>query len=129
MPWTRWGRSKTRGRSGREPLDGPAVIVTPVAEAVVQAVLARLPELDRLRYEQVAAPEVGHGNGGRRRPALLEFLDAPGEFIARADDPRLPACPGSDLRSVRPGPEVRLAVLARHRDHAALGRDLALQCV
>src|ERR1700734_598255 len=58
---------------GGEPLDAPAVPLPPVAQPVMQPVHTRLPEFHRLRSQQVAAPEVGHGNGPGRRPALLEL--------------------------------------------------------
>src|SRR5205823_1720623 len=41
---------------GRQPLDQPAAAVTPIAKAVVQAVLAVSPELERHRNEAKAAP-------------------------------------------------------------------------
>src|ERR1700756_3837590 len=114
---------------GGKPLDDPVVAVAPVAQPVMQPVAARLPELDRFGDEQVPAPEVGHGNLGRRRPALLQFLDAPVKLRTGADDLRLPAGPGAELRSPGPGPEVRLAAGLRHHAHAALGGDLAAQGV
>src|SRR5262245_24620939 len=42
---------------GRETLDEPPVAVSPVGDAVVQAVLAALPELEGVRVDQVASPE------------------------------------------------------------------------
>jgi hypothetical protein len=44
--------------SRRETLDDPgAIVLTAVAQAVVQAVHPTLPELDRFRYDAEAAPE------------------------------------------------------------------------
>src|SRR5580700_2490412 len=110
---------------GGKPLDGPAVAVAPVTQPVVQPVGARLPEFHRVRDEQVPAPEVGHRHLRGWRPAPLQFRGAAVEFLAGADDPRLPAGPGSDLRATGPGPEVRLATGLRHDAHAALGGHLA----
>ena len=49
-------RRQQRPALGREALDDPAAAVAPVAEPVVQAVVAVLPELVGLRDEPVAAP-------------------------------------------------------------------------
>ena len=54
-------RSSDR-RSGREALDHPAVGRAAVAEPVVQAARAALPELDLLGHDPEAAPERGSGH-------------------------------------------------------------------
>ena len=48
--------------SGTETFDGPVVSAAEVAEAVVEAVLTALPELDIGGLEFVASPEFGAGN-------------------------------------------------------------------
>src|SRR6266513_2651182 len=49
-------RAWRRSRSGGEPLERPAVVGAAVPQPVVQAVLAALPELDRLGIEAEADP-------------------------------------------------------------------------
>src|SRR5262245_33608831 len=47
---------------GRETLDEPPAPVSAVGDAVVQAVLAALPELEGVGVHQIAAPERGQRN-------------------------------------------------------------------
>src|SRR5262249_58418212 len=83
----RGGRTGT-ALLGREPLEPPALGVTRVAQAVVQAVVAVLPELVALRTRAIAAPvprppdvTVGvlalEGGGGLLQPCAVCGSAAP----------------------------------------------------
>ena len=108
-----------RGRpSGGEPLDQPGPVFAAIAEAVVQAVVAVLPELVDRRRETHPSPE--------RRPrdvvriALANRLPARLEVCPAADRLALTGRPGAELARARPRREI----------HVGLGRldlrDLAL---
>jgi hypothetical protein len=62
--------------------------LAPVAEAVVQAVVAVVPELDGLGFQAVAAPERRSGHVGRETP--FELLDLLFEGRSAVDDLALP---------------------------------------
>ena len=76
---TRRARSPRAARLGREPLAAPAGAVARVADAVVQPVVAVLPELVASRDEPEAAPV--RRAAGRRRPGSAP---APPRPAARA---------------------------------------------
>ena len=72
-------------RLGREPLDRPAVRGARVAMAVMQPVVAVLPELPGVGLDAEAAPVVAHGQLALRVLAV-ELLDAALEPVAVRDD-------------------------------------------
>src|SRR3954468_8381666 len=113
-------------RSRGEALERPAAVLAAVAQAVVQAAAAPLPELDLLGLEQVAAPVLGprHRRVGE---ALLDGGDAAVEVVARADDLALWRGPRRDLAAARARGEVRVAlgrIQASHRPARADGAVL-----
>src|SRR4051794_3495293 len=99
--------------SGGEALERPgAALGAPVAQAVVEAALAALPELDRGRLEEVAAPVLG----SRDLPAGeagSDVGDAPLELGPRGDRLALRRGPRGDLAPARAGGEVGVALLGR----------------
>src|SRR6185369_14406085 len=110
---------------GRESLAPPGRAVAPVAEPVVQARLASLPELPRLGLQAVAAPV--------RRPRRLEQV--PGAIArgvgkqrrARFDHLALRRGPGTDARIERPRIEVGVGLRIAHLLDRALDADDALE--
>src|SRR6202035_297389 len=113
----------------RETLYLPAAPGALVAEAVVQAVAAGLPEFDDVRGDQVAAPEVGHRHLGALGPPLLKVRDPVVELGAGGKDRRLAARPRADLRAALPRVKVRLALLHRQRPGRPLHGHLAAEGV
>jgi RimJ/RimL family protein N-acetyltransferase len=95
---------------GRQPLDDPVAVRAPVAQAVVHAVVAVLPELVRLRDEPVPAPVLGPSQvvslmfAGQRSHALIELRP-------RRQDRALLGRRRSELCSARTGGEVRVGFL------------------
>src|SRR2546429_4689832 len=78
--------ARAPGPLGREPFDHPVAVRTAVAETIVQAVIAGLPELVSLRGEGVAAPMI--------RPLhIAVFLLARGLRGAVVDLPTNPEAP------------------------------------
>src|ERR1700733_7868619 len=126
-------RSKRALRSRRQALDLPPLDGAPVAQPVVQPVLARLPEFDLLGLQHVPAPEVGHWHGAAAirplRPATVQLSGPVLELGTVVEYGRLAASPGAQLGATRPGPEVRLAVLPGQHGHRAFRGHLALQRV
>src|SRR5437763_4136130 len=94
-----------------------------VPNAIVQAVLPSLPELDDLRAEPEAAPEV------RERGIVAELLLGLGEpaFQCGPIGKRLvlQRCPRSQSVSHRARFEIGFGLLAWHFRHRAAGGDLA----
>src|SRR5688572_3951050 len=87
-------RSRRIAASGRESLSGPKVALTTVAQAVMQAIGAALPELHRLRHQTIPAPV----RRARRLVPMLAtrlfhrvFEDSP-----RGDGCALRRCPGGE---------------------------------
>src|ERR1700680_1165300 len=100
-------------RSRLQPFDGPAALGVPaVGDAVVEAALAALPELDPGGLEAVAAPEVGG-----RDLAAGEPLSGGGEGLlqrlAAGHRRALPRGPGAELRGRRAGRGGGRGLLAR----------------
>src|SRR5689334_12745106 len=94
---------------GRQPLDPPAVApaLPHVADSVVQAALAALPELDRVRDDPVAPPMRRQGDVAAGEPGL----DLPHVAFQRGaarDDPALVRGPRAEAAAERPGLEVAL---------------------
>src|SRR3954470_21653982 len=96
-------------RSRGEALERPAAVLAAVAQAVVQAAAAPLPELELLRLEQVAAPVLRPRHRAARE-ALLGLGDAMVQVGARADDLALRRGPRRDLAAARARGEVRVAL-------------------
>ena len=67
-------RNTASSVSRPQPLDLPAIPIAAVAQAVVQAAAAALPEFDLLRDHAVAAPEVGDGDF---RPSRFRAIEVP----------------------------------------------------
>src|SRR4029450_4887898 len=116
---------RIRWSSGREPLDLPGVGGASVAEAVVEAVGAALPELDDLVGQAVAAPETGQGElavlpGGHLGHAPLQ--DGPA-----VDHPALGGGGRAELAARRARVEVGLALGPGGGGDPALDADLAFQ--
>src|SRR5258708_38458432 len=106
-------RGAPRRRSRREPLDRPARAVAPVAEAVVEPVIAVLPELVRLGSDDEAAPDLRTRHRSRR-VSLLQLLDGLLELAPARYDLALVRRARRQLRPVRPRGEVRVRVGERH---------------
>src|SRR3970282_2047298 len=91
--------------SGRQPLDPPACAAdAAVEDAVVQPVLASLPEFERLRHQAVAAPwrRARHGIGVLPR----EGGEAALERTAARHEGALRRGPGRELAAARPRSEI-----------------------
>src|SRR6266566_6377775 len=91
---------RMRRASGGQTIDGPAPthlpgppLHAPVAQPVMQPERTSLPELHRVGFEEIAAPEIGHRDRPGLRPALLELADAVIKDSPRRDHRRLPAGP------------------------------------
>src|SRR5688500_5370190 len=95
--------------SGGEALDHPGVAGAAVAEAVVEAVGAALPELDHLGGEAVAAPEVGQGELAVRE-AGGQLGDPPLQGGAVVDHPALGGGGRAELAARGARGEVGLAL-------------------
>src|SRR3954453_6702606 len=78
----------------REPLAHPRLAVAAVAQTVVQAVVAVLPELEDLRPDPPPAP--GGRPLGLRAQGLAHRLDPRLELVARADHLALRRHPRAD---------------------------------
>src|SRR5207344_184597 len=96
-----------------EPFDSPGAALAREAEPVVQAVLAPLPELDRLGLEPVPAP-VWRERDVLTREALRGLGEGRVELLPRADRPALPGGPGAESCLARPRPEVRQGLRVGH---------------
>ena len=92
-----------------EALDAPAVAGALVAQAIVQAPRAALPQLDALGAHEEAAPVRGARDLGARE-ALLDGRDGPLELLARGDDLALRRRPRADPRGARARGEVGVAL-------------------
>src|SRR5512134_3013026 len=92
-------------------LDPPAMAVAGVAEAIVHAVVAALPELDRLGLEEVAAPVLRPGD-----ILAVELAHQLGEALFQLlalDGPALGGCVRPDLALTRPRGEVGVGLAVR----------------
>src|SRR5215218_2218621 len=111
----------------RAPVDAPAVALAQVAHPVVQPVRPPLPELDRLRPQQVAAPV--------RRPrdlvriARAELDHALLERLVVRQHAALRRRPGAQAAAVRAAGEVGVGLLVGEQLDRALEPDLALERV
>src|SRR5262249_58506552 len=108
-----------------EPFDDPPVILSPVADPVVQAVLPALPELELVRLHEIAAPERGERDlvaetGGR-------LLEHPIENLPAAYHLALGRRPGRQTMSAWSRAEVGLRFLPRQLRDVARGAHLAVQ--
>src|SRR5437899_84819 len=113
-----------RGRFslGGQPLQPPTAFpAADIAESVVQAVGAALPELDPLRPQSVSTPIVGQGNISRILRVQLRdrFL----EHFSRRDDATLSRGQRRQLRSALAGFEVGKRRLATQPADSARDAD------
>src|SRR4029453_16475504 len=93
----------TRERLEPESFDAPGRALAREAEPVVQAVLASLPELDRLGVEPVPAPVRGEWDALPRNP-LRDLGEPRVELLPRADRAALAGGPGAESRLARARP-------------------------
>src|SRR5581483_5793461 len=94
-----------------------------IAEAVVQPVVAVLPELPRVRREPEAAPPLRP----RRLALQRELCDAPLEPLARLDRTALWRRGGGETRTERPRGEVRVRLGIGDPGDGALDAHLAAE--
>src|SRR6266480_5947426 len=127
---------RMRRASGGQTIDGPAPTHlpgpphhAPVAQPVMQPERASLPELHRVGFEKVPAPEVRHRDLPRLWPASLQLGDTVIQDSPRRDHGRLPAGPRPDLGEPGPRPVVGLALGLRQLADRALDDHLALEAV
>ena len=97
-----------------------------VSQAVVQAVLPPLPELDRHREHSIAAPVWRTGDIVLAIPSC-KFLHAAIELLSTANDPALRRCPGTQAAAVRTTLEIDVRPLARDPFHVPLDSNLSVQ--
>src|SRR6266851_298233 len=86
-----------------------------IAEAIVEAIFATLPELDPAWAQCVAAPVRGQGDAAGMLASQLQHV--PFEHVPRRNHAALSRREGGQLRAARPAPEVgerRLGVQASH---------------
>src|SRR5436190_23031227 len=113
---------------GIKPRLGPGLIRAVAAEfdAVVQPERAVVPEFELRRRDAPTAPArrarhlANNILGGERSDRLFECKTA----FQRL---RLLACPGADLRLLRPGGEISVGLFFGHRCHVAADADLPAQ--
>src|SRR5262249_8941238 len=91
----------------------PAVAVLGVELAVVQAELARFPELDGDGADPVAAPPARPGDQSAR-VLLVEVVEPLGEELVAVERPALARGPGAELALAGPAREVRVRFLLGH---------------
>src|SRR5436190_12774527 len=109
-----------------QPLDLPGTLHAAVAKAVVQAVLAVLPELPDLGHEPVAAPVVRQrrvGVGVARR----QLGDPTLERLATLDQLALRRGERADLTGAGPAADIALGLLPRGGSHRSLDPHLAAE--
>src|ERR1051325_987738 len=119
--------SRATPSSRREPLDDPIVgVPKAIAEAVVHAVGAPLPEFEKRGNGAIAAPvrRAGNGTVGVRRGELLEALV---EIAAAGQDLALLRGPRAELRAARPRGPVVVGLLLGDAADRPLDAHLALQ--
>src|SRR5918992_6803 len=110
----------------RETLDQPTRIALSIAEAIMQTVLARLPELDLFRRQAVTTPKRRQGHDLIRVPqgqdpqTLVQLGPA-------GDDLALMRCPCPEPASERSRAEVLLGLRARHGRHQPRNAHLTLE--
>jgi hypothetical protein len=93
----------------RQAFDQPAACLVAVAEAVVQPVLALLPELDLLGRDPVTAP-VMRALDVASLEALGHFLHPAPQRLAAVDHAALVRCPGAELGLAGAAGEVEVGV-------------------
>lgn len=101
------------------------IALAQVAEAIMEAAGAALPELDFVRDQGVAAPVLGAGDG-LVLVLSFDFGGAGLEVGAVWDDLALSGCDGTDLMAARPGGKVAFGFFVRQFPDQASGGDLAL---
>src|SRR4051812_33015332 len=96
----------------RQALTHPSLACASVAEAVVQPVLAVVPELDGVGLHPVSAPEGWAGHLVRK--AHIEVCHTSLEDLAAVDDLALARRPRTQLTGPRAVAPVRLGLLTSH---------------
>ena len=115
--------------SRREPLDEPASVATPgVAQTVVQAVGAALPEFERVGDEAIAAP-VGRPGDGLVGMAAFGFAVLRFEDVAARDHLALGRGPGADAGAPGPALEIAVGFLGGDAFDSSFDAHLALELV
>src|SRR2546427_9721603 len=109
--------------SGGEPFDAPGVAgAADVAQPVVQAVLAVLPELDPGWLQRVAAPALGQRH--LIRILLRQLEHAALEDFSRSNHLALRRCQRRDLCATRPAGEIREGCRVSDLSHRTVDTDL-----
>ena len=121
------GEGEGEGDLGADAVAGPVVAVADIAEAVVEAAGAALPEFDFVGDEGVAAP-VGGAGDGFVGVLDFEFGGAGFEVGAIGYDLALGGGPGTDLMGAGAGGEVAFGFVVGEFPDEAAGGDLALAC-
>jgi hypothetical protein len=98
-----------------------------VLESVVQAAGPSLPELDHVRHDSDAAPEVWHGNLVVALEALLDLFDLLLQLFPAAQHAALLTRPGAQSTASDACVVVDLTLLTGHALHRALDSDLTFQ--
>src|SRR5713226_9453027 len=113
--------------SWRQSLDHPVLrLPQAVHEAVVQSVLAALPELDHHRDDAIPAPM----RRARDRPVLvrgLELVKVRVEIAASDDDATLLGSPRAELTPAPPRSPVRFRLFDRGLHDRAFGAHLTIE--
>src|ERR1044071_1835745 len=124
----RHGRKAGRTGLRCEPLAAPALAVAAKADAVVQPALPALPELDRVRAQAEAAPELRAGDALRPAGEAGGHLgDGVLQDLAARDGAALVGGPGAKARPLGAAREVGLGRLARYPLDRALDAHLAVE--
>src|SRR5690606_29641520 len=114
-------------RSGGDAVDAPVVVGADVAQPVVQAILAALPELGRHRAHPPAAPVRRHGDLLDVGEPALDRRQMVVEGFPAADPRRLRRGPRPQLRPAGPSAPVLGRLLGADLLHLAAHRHLTLQ--
>ena len=104
----------------------PCAVFFCISEAVVESVVATLPEFHRLGNHSEPAPEIGFGDGAIGE-AFFEFRIPGQEVVARGNFGALVRDPSADTASSGAGIKIRSGFLDGEFFHRADDFDLALE--